>query len=226
MFSEFDKKSFKKRFAFPIGIPELYNVASLILLPSKTEGRGLPIIEATASGVPIFCRRYYPENVYSEVIGEHLPENERLNVIEYDGKKITAKHVELITQRVFFAHKYIQEIKNNKKVVKKRYSISSLSNNINKIVYQLYLQLHENENSINYVKEAFLKYKELNNENSDLVCKLVDTENRYFMQGYGNLSFMLYLKSLIDPSFFRVEEQREKFTNMTICKEEIPWSFR
>ena len=27
------------------------------------------------------------------------------------------------------------------------------------------------------------------------------------MPGYGKLSFMIYLKSLIDPSFFRIEEQ-------------------
>ena len=208
MFSEFDKKSFRKKFQFPIGIPELYNVASLILLPSKTEGRGLPIIEAAASGIPIFCRRYFPENVYSEVIGEHLPENERLKVIEYDGKNISANHVEMITQRVFFAHKYLEEIKHNKKVVKRRYSISSLSDNIDKIVYQLYIQLLENEKSVKYIKETFSKYEKINSENSDLIEKMVDTENRYFLQGYGNLTFMLYLKSLIDPSYFRVEEQK------------------
>lgn len=221
MFSEFDKKSFKKKFRFPIGIAELFNVASLILLPSKTEGRGLPIIEATASGVPIFCRRYFPENVYSEVIGEHLPENERLKVIEYDGKNISAIHVEMITQRVFFAHKYLQEIKHNKRVVKKRYSISSLSDNIDKIVYQLYLQLLENRSSIQYVKKSFLKYKKLNNENNDLVNKIVNTENRYFMQGYGNLTFMLYLKSLIDPSYFRVEKQKIRGRAMEFAKNQI-----
>ncbi len=221
MFSEFDKKSFKKKFEFPIGIPELYNVASLILLPSKTEGRGLPIIEATASGVPIFCRRYFPENVYSEVIGEHLPENERLKVIEYDGKKITANHVEMITQRVFFAHKYALEIKKNKNVVKKRYSIESLSNNIEKIIHQLYLQLQSNSKSVDYIQKSLTKYKKLNNENCELVHKIVNTENRYFMQGYGNLTFMLYLKSLIDPSFFRIEEQRIRGRVMEFAKKQI-----
>ncbi len=221
MFSEFDKKAFKKKFEFPIGIPELYNVASLILLPSKTEGRGLPIIEATASGVPIFCRRYFPENVYSEVIGEHLPENERLKVIEYDGKVITANHVEMVTQRVFFAHKYVVEIMHNKNVVKKRYSIKSLSNNIDKIIHQLYLQLLDNAKSVDYVQKSFVKYEKLNNENITLVKQIVNTENRYFMQGYGNLTFMLYLKSLIDPSFFRVEEQAIRGRAMEFAKNQI-----
>ena len=208
MFSAFDKKAFKKKFQFPIGIPELYNIASLILLPSKTEGRGLPIIEAAASGVPIFCRRYFPENVYSEVIGEHLPEKERLIVIEYDGKKILPSHIESITQQVFFAHKYRSELNHNKMVVQRRYSIQSLSDNIQTVVYQLYLQLLDQHSSLEYVKKSFIKYKALNKKDETLLKKLINTDNRYFLQGYGNLSFMLYLKSLIDPSYFRVEEQR------------------
>ena len=221
MFSEFDKKSFKKKFKFPIGIPELYNVASLILLPSKTEGRGLPIIEAAASGIPIFCRRYFPENVYSEVIGEHLPENERLRVIEYKGKKITSNHVRSITQRVFFAHKYVFEIKHNKEVVKKRYSITSLSENIEEIVNKLYIQQLDNQPSINYVQNSFKKYKEINNKDIDLYSQLINNENRYFMQGYGNLSFMIYLKSLIDPSYFRVEEQKIRGRAMEFARKQI-----
>ena len=207
MFSAFDKKSFKKKFQFPIGIPELYNIASLILLPSKTEGRGLPIIEAAASGVPIFCRRYFPENVYSEVIGEHLPEKERLIVIEYDGKKILQKHIESITQQVFFAHKYRHEVKHNKKVVQKRYSIQSLSNNIEAVVKQLYMQLLDQSSILGYVQQSFDKYRVLNQKDERLLKQLVNTDTRYFLQGYGNLSFMLYLKSLIDPSYFRVEQQ-------------------
>ena len=63
LFGELDRESFKERFGQPVGISEMYNIASLVLLPSKTEGRGLPIIEATACGTPIFCRRYEPETV-------------------------------------------------------------------------------------------------------------------------------------------------------------------
>ena len=80
LFSELDRESFKKRFENPVGIPELYNIASLILLPSKTEGRGLPIIEATACGTPIICRQYEPKDVYREVVGEHLDEKDRLKI--------------------------------------------------------------------------------------------------------------------------------------------------
>ncbi|MGA9270804.1 MAG: glycosyltransferase family 4 protein, partial [Lutimonas sp.] len=64
LFSEFDKNEFKKKYKKPLDIEQLYDVASLILLPSQTEGRGLPIIEAAACGTPIFCRQYEPREVY------------------------------------------------------------------------------------------------------------------------------------------------------------------
>jgi len=218
MFSEFDNQTFRDKFKDPIGIPELFNVASLILLPSKTEGRGLPIIESTASGIPIFCRRYFPENVYSEVIGEHLTETERLKVIEYDGKKIRSSHVEAITERIFFPHKYISEIQHNKKVVKKRFSLDSLSKNIEDIIYKLHLQLIDRTSLENDVKQTFKVYGKFNKESENLLTDLVDTKNRYFMQGYGKLAFMLYLKSLIDPSYFRIEQQRLRGRAMEFAK--------
>ncbi len=74
-FSEFDKHEFKKKYKKPLDIEQLYDVASLILLPSQTEGRGLPIIEAAACGTPIFCKQYEPRAVYEEVIGYHLDES-------------------------------------------------------------------------------------------------------------------------------------------------------
>ena len=141
LFSEFDKKRFKSRFQDPVDIPELYNIASLIMLPSETEGRGLPIIEATACGIPIFCRRYYPENVYAEVIGEHLEESDRLKVLEFDGIHITDKLIEKIINRVFFPQNYIDEVEHNKRAVQKRYSLEALQTNLTQILHKLYLQI-------------------------------------------------------------------------------------
>lgn len=207
LFSELDKESFKKRFEFPVGIPELYNIASLILLPSKTEGRGLPIIEATACGTPIFCRRYIPENVYSEVIGEHLQEKDRLKVIEYDGKNLKQKTIKFIIDRVMFPHKYTDEIHHNFRAVNKRYSLSALSNNMNDILYRLYLQSLSNEGSLAVVKTTFHKYETIMQTKDENLKHILNTDNRQYLAGYGKLSYMIYLKSLIDPSYFRIEEQ-------------------
>jgi len=207
LFSELDKEKFLKRFINPVGIPELYNIASLVLLPSETEGRGLPIIEAAACGVPIFCSRYFPENVYSDVIGEDLPEEDRLKVIEFDGKNINKEHVKNIFERVFFPHNFSDEYEQNISVVDKRYSLETLYENIREINVRLYNQLKTNVPSMEKVKESLNKYQDLINNNNEGLEEIINTEKRHYLPGYGRLFFMLKLKSLIDPSYFRVEEQ-------------------
>lgn len=207
LFGELDRDSFKERFDRPVGIAELYNIASLVLLPSKTEGRGLPIIEATACGTPIFCRRYEPETVYSDVIGEHLGEKDRLKVLEFRGKRISSSIVEEISSRVFFPHRYTEEFRHNKRVVHKRYSLDSLNANIHQILHQFYLQLRSNEKVLRIVEESLDDYHEMVSFSNEDLKALMDTRHRHYLPGFGRLSFMGMLKSLIDPSFFRVEQQ-------------------
>ena len=221
LFSEFDKDRFKKIFKTPIGITELYNVASLILLPSETEGRGLPIIEAASVGVPIFCRRYYPHNVYSEVIGEHLSEDLQLKVIEFNGNEITKYHLKSITERVFYPHQFINEINHNKNVVDKRYSLKSLKNNIENILKQTYLQSKNNDEAMQKVIKYFKEYKKYDNSNSIDFKEFVKNENREYLPGYGKLAFLIYLKSLIDPSYFRTEAQNFRGIALNYSKELI-----
>ncbi len=221
IFSELDRKSFKKRFENPVGIPELYNIASLVLLPSKTEGRGLPIIEATACGTPIICRRYEPMNVYKEVIGEHLDEQDRLKVTEFDGKNIKTKHIREIIDRIFFPNKYVDEILHNHKAVLKRYSLYSLDGNLSQICHQLYSQLLPNRDSMNLTKEAMDEFDKLVNFQNEDLDSLIKTKNRNYLPGYGKLSYMLLIKSLIDPSFFRVEQQIFKGMALNFAREII-----
>ncbi|TFH22323.1 MAG: glycosyltransferase, partial [Bacteroidia bacterium] len=208
LFGELDRDTFKDRFSQPAGIAELYNISSLVLLPSKTEGRGLPIIEATACGTPIFCRRYEPETVYSEVIGEHLEERNRLKVLEFKGKRISEGIVRRIIDRVFFPHRYTGEVNHNLRVVNKRYSLDSLNDNIYQIIRRLFDQLRGNEKILRIVKESLDDYREMVNASNEHLEALLDTRNRQYLAGYSKLSFMFMLKSLIDPSYFRVEQQR------------------
>ena len=207
LFGELDRDAFKNRFQNPVGISELYNIASLVLLPSKTEGRGLPIIEATACGTPIFCRRYEPEEVYSEVIGEHLSERDRLKVLEFKGKKITTTVVKQIIERVFFPHRYTHEFKHNRKVVHKRYSLDALNDNIYELLEQLHSQLSSNEKNLRITRECMDDYREMVHTKNEDLNYLLDTDHRHYLPGYGRLGFMNMLKSLIDPSYFRVEQQ-------------------
>jgi len=124
LFSEFDKNEFKKKFKKPLDIEQLYDVASLILLPSQTEGRGLPIIEAAACGTPIFCRQYEPREVYDEVIGRHLDASLRLNVLEFKGSKIPKGLAEKICDHVFYPQNRMVDVTHNRSVINKRYSRS------------------------------------------------------------------------------------------------------
>ena len=207
LFSELDKDRFKKQFENPIGLPELYNIASLVLLPSETEGRGLPIIEATATGVPIFCNRYSPEIVYAEVIGEHLSDTERLKVIEFKQNKITNKHLQAIIDRVFFPHQFINEVTHNKNVVENRYSLNSLEKNMKEIFVKLFYQLKDNNNLMAETQKYFQEFNKSFDKNTKELKAIINTENREYLPGFGRIGFMIYLKSLIDPSYFRVEEQ-------------------
>ncbi len=221
LFSEFDKPSFKERFNNPIGIGELYNVATLVVLPSEAEGRGLPIIEAAVAGVPMVCRRFAPEEVYAEVIGEHLPREERIKNIEFTNRELNPELIEVVKQIILSPKSYEKDIIHNKKVVEKRYYTSALKKEFEKILYRLFLQITSGPESYHLAKSALNEYKKHINENKGFAQNILSTKYRQYLPGYGKLAYMLYLKSLIDPSYFRVEEKRFRGMAMQFAKELI-----
>ena len=219
LFSEFDKNEFKKKHKKPLDIEQLYDVASLILLPSQTEGRGLPIIEAAACGTPIFCRQYEPRAVYDEVIGRHLDETMRLNVLEFKGSKIPMRLAERICDHVFYPQNRMVDVTHNRNVINKRYSLDSLQKNMEYILHRMHLQLSTTSIGVApQVVSLLNKYKELVNFSNNDLDGILNKKTRHYLPGYGRLSFMLYLKSLIDPSFFRVEQQLIKGKIMTYAR--------
>lgn len=208
LFSEFDKNEFKKKHQKPLDIEQLYDVASLILLPSQTEGRGLPIIEAAACGTPIFCRQYEPREVYDEVIGRHLDHSLRLNVLEFKGSKIPKKLAEKICDHVFYPQNRMVDVTHNRSVINNRYSIEALQKKMEYILGRMHIQLNAISNTVNPQVIKLLKdYKIMVAFDNEDLQAIINTKTRHYLPGYGRLSFMIYLKSLIDPSFFRVEEQ-------------------
>jgi glycosyltransferase involved in cell wall biosynthesis len=219
LFSEFDKNEFKKKYKKPLDIEQLYDVASLILLPSQTEGRGLPIIEAAACGTPIFCRQYEPREVYDQVIGRHLDESLRLIVLEFKGSKVPKILAEKICDHVFYPQNRMVDVTHNRNVIKKRYSIEALQKNMEYILERLHLQLKAISNEVNpQVIHLLEKYKDMVSFENDDLHAILNKKTRHYLPGYGRLSFMIYLKSLIDPSFFRVEEQLIKGNVMSYAR--------
>ncbi len=206
LFSEFDKIEFKRKFKKPLTIADLYNASSLILLPSENEGRGLPLVEAAYAGKPVFCRRYEPQQVYAEVIGEHLDESLRLKVLEFK-EKISDKLVHRIVKRIFYPHDALETVIHNRSVIKRRFNIDGLQKTFEEIFYKQYLQLKSLSTTYEKTARYFDEYKQTFCCEDKELSKVINTKTRECLPGYGRLGFMLYLKSLIDPSFFRVEEQ-------------------
>ena len=187
----------------------MYQIASLILLPSQTEGRGLPILEAAASGTPIYCRQYEPREVYDEVIGNHMSEVNRLKVLEFSGSKVSNKLIDQIIDQVFYPQYNVDIVEHNLNVIKHRYSYEALERNMLRIVKRLHRQLQSITDRKDYseIGSLFKKYSKATNfRNADLEA-IMNLETRHYLPGYSRLGFMVHLKSLIDPSFFRVEEQ-------------------
>ena len=224
MLSQYDKPSFIQHFEHPIKISELYNIASLVMLPSETEGRGLPIIEAAACGIPIFCRRYEPEVAYSNVIGEHLPKSERLTVIEFTDPELSNDIIELVKRQLFSPKGYEHFKARNKQIVEKRYSFDALVSEFEKILEKLYLQLSPEHISARIAQRSLEEYQHHLNENKEYASNLLNTNHRQYLPGYGQMGFMIFLKSLIDPSYFRVEEKKLRGWAMQFAQELVDYT--
>ncbi|MHC4667553.1 MAG: glycosyltransferase, partial [Planctomycetota bacterium] len=104
----------------------IYQLADLVLLPSETEGRGLPIPESAAAGVPIVCSRYEPERVYAEVVGEHLPEPERIRVAEFPEDEFGTELLDAVTSLLLRPEQSAERTRHNREAVRARYALDGL----------------------------------------------------------------------------------------------------
>ncbi len=139
LFSGIDKLSFKKKYDNPIKINDIFGIASIVTLPSKTEGRGLPIIEAASCEIPIFTKRYYPKEVYRILIGEYLSSKNRLKVIEFD-EELNEKTITEVIQFLFEDKGEI--LRNNRKIIQKRFCFKLLKKEMETALHKFYCNLN------------------------------------------------------------------------------------
>ncbi len=206
LFGGTDIHSYRERHDRPIEMPELYNISSLVVLPSETEGRGLPIIESAACGVPILTRRYEPEEAFVGVIGEDLNAEDRLNVMMFNGWLLEPDTIAAVRECLLTPGHFTNANRRNRDVVYRRFSVEGLTRDLDGFLRQLHHQMGSGETAIAKAEEAL---DEINARTDDLdinLSKLLVT-GREYLPGFGRMGYMLMLKSLIDPSFFRVEEQ-------------------
>jgi glycosyltransferase involved in cell wall biosynthesis len=126
-----------KRFQ-PLTIEALYRMADVVVFPSETEGRGLPIIEASACGVPIICSQYHPIEVFNDVIGEKLPEELRIRYTLFPAGKFHQAFLSEVADLLVNVETKQHVISHNKEAVRARYGTETLMNKFGILLQQLY----------------------------------------------------------------------------------------
>jgi len=130
--------SFSEKQFEPLTIETIYRMADAVVFPSKTEGRGLPIIEASASGTPIICSQYRPKEVFRDVIGEKLPEELRIRYTRFPGGKFHEAFLSEVADLLLNAETKQNIILHNREAVRARYSTETLKNTFERLLAQLY----------------------------------------------------------------------------------------
>ncbi len=209
-------KKFEKDKLERILIENVIGVTDLVLLPSEQEGRGLPIIESSACEVPILTNRYDPEEVFSEVVGEFLDKSLRLNVLEFPKKQFDKKTLNAVTELIIDPDSIKPLTAHNREVVKKRYSLEALIRTFDNFLHQIWLCTKVKEESKLTFTKAIEAQERNTKYNSDF-HQTIFASNRKYLSGYTILEYMIHLKSLIDPSYFRMEEKETKSQAMAFA---------
>jgi glycosyltransferase involved in cell wall biosynthesis len=118
--------SFAKNQFDPLAVEDIFRMADAVVFPSESEGRGLPIIEAGAIGIPIICSRYRPEKVFAEVVGEHLPEEQQIHYTLFPEGDFSQQLLDEVAELLLHPQTNQIKIARNKKAVQARYSRKSM----------------------------------------------------------------------------------------------------
>jgi glycosyltransferase involved in cell wall biosynthesis len=121
----------------PMTIDSIYRMANAVVFPSETEGRGLPIIEASAIGIPIICSRYYPKEVFLNVIGEGLSDEKQIQYTLFPDGNFTRRFLEKVSKILLSSRGEIPSVVHNKAAVKARYSHQALKEKFEFLLEQL-----------------------------------------------------------------------------------------
>jgi glycosyltransferase involved in cell wall biosynthesis len=121
-----DHPSLKRYGLKKLSIEDIYHLSDLVLFPSETEGRGLPILEATAAGLPVVCSRYRPETAFCEVVGENLKEEYRIRYTPFPGGEIGRETLKEVTDLLLHGERHFERAAHNRYAVAVRYNERTL----------------------------------------------------------------------------------------------------
>jgi glycosyltransferase involved in cell wall biosynthesis len=119
--------SFEEQYFSDMTIIDIYRMASAVLFPSEIEGRGLPIIESGAVGIPIICSRYHPEEVFADVIGEDLPEELRIHYLLFPEDNFSEDFLNEVVHLLTVPEAWTKWRDHNRQAIRHRFSVEVLS---------------------------------------------------------------------------------------------------
>lgn len=126
--------SFEEQYFKDMNIADIYRMATAVLFPSETEGRGLPIIESAAVGIPIICSRYQPEEVFADVIGEDLPEELRIHYHLFPEDEFSQEFLNGVTTLLTNPEVWMKSREHNRRVIRSRFSVAALSTALQRLL--------------------------------------------------------------------------------------------
>ncbi len=109
-----------------LSIEDIYRMATVIVFPSEAEGRGLPIIESSACGVPIICSRYTPEEAFADVVGEGLSSEQQIRYTLFPEGDFSESTLDEVTNLLLHPELNQERNQHNKEAVRSRYRIAAL----------------------------------------------------------------------------------------------------
>ncbi len=130
--------SFEELYFSDMNIIDIFRMATAVLFPSEIEGRGLPIIESGAVGIPIICSRYEPEEVFADVIGEDLPEELRIHYLLFPEDTFSDEFLAEVTNLLTHPEVWTKWRQHNRLAIRIRYSEDSLSASFRRLLIRSY----------------------------------------------------------------------------------------
>ncbi|MBN2556471.1 MAG: glycosyltransferase family 4 protein [Anaerolineales bacterium] len=123
-------------------IEDIYRMATAVVFPSETEGRGLPIIEASASRIPLICSRYQPEEVFAGVVGEELREELQIRYTLFPEGDFTPAFLDEVTQLLLHPDQIQAQMDHNQQAVRERYSAAVMKTSFENLLHRLYEKVY------------------------------------------------------------------------------------
>jgi glycosyltransferase involved in cell wall biosynthesis len=112
-------------------------MADAVVFPSETEGRGLPIIEASACGIPIICSQYHHREVCAEGVGEGLPDEYQIRYVTFPQVRFSARFLATVAELLLDPDSAQDIIRHNIEAVRARYSQEAFQRSFHQMLAHL-----------------------------------------------------------------------------------------